>query len=66
MYTSEERVIRDGVLVAFAGEVMTDEEARRRGLLEETVGSSKTSRAKAKPAEEPAAEGRPADAQEGA
>lgn len=32
MYTSNERVVRDGHLVAFEGEVMTDEEAANRGL----------------------------------
>lgn len=33
MFKSETRVIRDGRLVAFEGEEMTDEEAARRGLL---------------------------------
>lgn len=33
MYTSPERVTRNGYLVAYAGEVMTDGEAERRGLL---------------------------------
>lgn len=33
-YTSAERVVRDGVLVAFAGEVMTNDEAIRRGLVD--------------------------------
>lgn len=33
MYTSHERVERDGFLVAYEGEVMSDEEATRRGLL---------------------------------
>lgn len=32
MYTSKERVIRDGRLIAFAGEIMSDAEALRRGL----------------------------------
>ncbi len=32
-YTSPERVERDGFLVAFKGEKMTETEARRRGLL---------------------------------
>lgn len=32
MYTSKERVVRDGHLVAFEGEVMSDEEAAARGL----------------------------------
>lgn len=35
MYVCEKRVIRDGYLVAFEGEVMTEDEARRRGLVEE-------------------------------
>lgn len=33
IYIAEKRVVRDGVLVAFAGEVMAEEEARRRGIL---------------------------------
>lgn len=33
MYTSEERVIRDGYLIAFEGEEMTEAEAEARGLL---------------------------------
>lgn len=36
IYTSPERVVRGGVLIAFAGEVMSDEEARSRGLIAET------------------------------
>ena len=32
MFTCEERVERDGHLIAFEGEVMTDEEAAKRGL----------------------------------
>lgn len=32
-YTSPTRVERDGYLVAFAGETMTETEARKRGLL---------------------------------
>lgn len=32
MYVSEERVVRDGRLVAFEGEEMTEEEAERRSL----------------------------------
>lgn len=32
MFVSKERVIRDGRLVAFEGEEMTDEEAAARGL----------------------------------
>lgn len=34
MFTSHERVVRNGYLIAFAGEVMSDEEAARRGLLD--------------------------------
>lgn len=33
MYTAKERIERDGYLVAYAGETMSDEEARRRGLI---------------------------------
>ena len=33
MYTAPERIERDGYLVAFEGEVMSEEEAARRGLL---------------------------------
>lgn len=32
MYTSGKRVVRDGRLVAFEGEEMTDQEAEARGL----------------------------------
>lgn len=32
-YVSPERVERDGLLVAFKGETMTEDEAKRRGLL---------------------------------
>lgn len=44
MYTSKERVVRDGYLVAYAGEEMTDDEARARGLIDE----AKPKRAKRK------------------
>lgn len=56
MYTSKERVIRDGYLVAFEGEVMSDEEAAARGLLasEEEKPKRKASRRKTKPKAEPA------------
>ena len=33
IYVSPERVERDGRLVAFAGEAMTEDEARARGLI---------------------------------
>lgn len=52
MYTSKERVIRDGYLIAFEGEVMSDEEAAARGLLDpepEEKPKAKTTRRKAKP-----------------
>lgn len=32
MFTSDKRVVRDGRLIAFEGEVMSDEEAEARGL----------------------------------
>lgn len=58
MYTSKERVIRDGYLIAFEGEVMSDEEAAARGLpvSEEDKPKRKTSRRKpkAEPAEDEA------------
>lgn len=34
MYTSEKRVERDGRLIAYEGEVMSDAEAEARGLLD--------------------------------
>lgn len=38
MYTCPERVERDGYLIAFKGEIMSEEEARHRGLInDETV-----------------------------
>lgn len=56
MYTSKERVIRDGYLIAFEGEVMSDEEAAKRGLLDpepEQKPKAKSTRRKAKPKVEP-------------
>lgn len=35
MYTCPERVERDGYLIAFEGESMSEEEARRRGLIKD-------------------------------
>ena len=32
MFTASERIVKNGVLVAYAGETMSDEEARARGL----------------------------------
>lgn len=55
MYTSNERVIRDGHLIAFDGEVMSDEEAERRGLVGEPPAEEKpkrTSRRRAQKEEE--------------
>lgn len=52
MFTSKKRVIRNGFLVAFEGEVMSDEEAAKRGLLDpepEEKPKPKTTRRKAKP-----------------
>lgn len=54
MFTSKKRVIRNGYLVAFEGEVMSDEEAAKRGLLEEEKPKPKATRRKAKPKPEPA------------
>ena len=44
MYTCPERVVRDGHLAAFAGEVMTMDEAAARGLLADAAaeGHGKT------------------------
>lgn len=56
MYTSKERVIRDGYLIAFEGEVMSDEDAAKRGLLDpepEQKPKAKSTRRKAKPKAEP-------------
>ena len=35
LYTAPERVERDGRLICYAGEIMSMEEAERRGLLDE-------------------------------
>lgn len=48
MYTSNERVVRDGRLIAFEGEVMSDEEAERRGLSGEPPAGEKTAAEKPK------------------
>lgn len=56
MFTSKKRVIRNGFLVAFDGEVMSDEEAAARGLLgpePEEKPKAKTTRRKAKPKPKP-------------
>ena len=49
MYTSTKRVTRDGRLVAYKGETMSDDEARERGLLKEEKPKGKAPRRKAKP-----------------
>ncbi len=69
MYTSTERVIRDGVLVAFEGEVMTDEEAGSRGLVGTVEVSPRQKRRKAGETSDQAPDepgGQAADEQEGA
>ena len=43
-YTCPERVVRDGILVAFAGEVMTMDEAAARGLVSEAEPEPKPAR----------------------
>ena len=53
-YVSKERVVRDGVLVAFKGEVMTEDEAKKRGIIEEEKPKRAASRKKEKKADEPA------------
>lgn len=56
MFTSKKRVIRNGFLVAFEGEVMSDEEAAARGLLDpepEEKLKAKPTRRKAKPKPKP-------------
>lgn len=40
MYVSENRVERDGFLIAFAGEQMSEEDAEARGLIGVTNGDS--------------------------
>ncbi len=45
MYTSPERIVKNGKLVAFAGETMSDEEAKKRGLI--GVGASSSAPAAA-------------------
>lgn len=56
MYTSTERVTRDGRLVAYKGETMSDDEARERRLLKEEKPKGKAPRRKAKPEPEDAPE----------
>lgn len=51
MYVSKERVIRDGYLIAYEGEEMSDEEAKARGLLagNSKASAKRTSRKKSEP-----------------
>lgn len=51
MYTSPERVVIGGRLAAFAGEVMTDDEAWARGLVGK-VEAKKKGRGKGEPERE--------------
>lgn len=46
LYTVPERVERDGKLVAFEGEIMSEEEARERGILEAPKPAAKKAPAK--------------------
>lgn len=48
MYVSKERVTRDGRLVAYKGEEMSEAEAIERGLIKADRPKAKTARRKAK------------------
>lgn len=52
-YTCTERVVRGGVLVAFAGEVMTMAEAERRGLLAPAPAPEQATEPEPEPEPEP-------------
>ena len=52
MYVSKERVTRDGRLVAYKGEEMSEAEAIERGLLKEEKPKGKAPRRTAKPENE--------------
>lgn len=58
MFVSKERVIRDGYLIAYEGEEMSDDEAKARGLIKEEKPKAKrtTRRKKATEAEAPEAD----------
>lgn len=43
MFVSKERVIRDGYLIAYDGEEMSDDEAKARGLIKEEKPKAKRS-----------------------
>ena len=53
MFTSAKRVTRDGRLVAYKGERMSDDEAKARGLIKEEKPKRSDSRRKTKPEPEP-------------
>lgn len=53
MYTSEKRVTRGGYLIAYKGERMSEDEARRRGLIGDEKSGRKPTRRKAKAKSEP-------------
>ena len=55
MYVSDKRVVRDGYLVAFEGETMTEDEARGRGLLGTQQAKPAAKRSVKKPAPKKAA-----------
>lgn len=46
MFTSQERVVRDGYLIAYEGEEMSDEEAEARGLVDDKPKPKRTTRKK--------------------
>lgn len=48
MYTVKERIERDGYLVAFAGKIITDQQARELGLLDDEPEKPKKTTKKAK------------------
>ncbi|MDA3937187.1 MAG: hypothetical protein PF636_10120 [Actinomycetota bacterium] len=47
-YTSEKRVERNGRLVAYAGETMLEDEAKRRGLISEKATDKSQKKAPSK------------------
>lgn len=52
MYVSKERVIRDGYLIAYEGEKMSDDEAKARGLIQDEKPKAKRTASRRKPAEQ--------------
>ena len=45
MFTCPERVVRNGVLIAFKGEKMSETEAKRRGIYDEVAAPAETEQA---------------------